>query len=386
MTISLVKRLDRLPDDVLLLIIEDLTIDDFFSLRQASRTICILVSAFEHVATSVVAKRTFPGARLLLRPPPDGKCTIQWLKDRIPRYLAAVVVDRYRFSFRGSTGQCDPGCTVGGWGMPAEDPLSGPFRCRICRGWRILKTLSNISREVCAILEAEMPQLSWLSRLREAWSDPQPDLGAELNLLRLREQLVLKRRRAYLRTLTRSDAIDFLSMEMLLCAAFKTKHDCEPLAGLQSFYMSINGDLEPPSDNCFDWGGDTRRSHSGGNSWVNWYIFHEGPTLFWKQWCPNDTACSPRTGPLIHDELLAAWEAENDKSADIKRQGEWRLRRMIRSRQTSWRDHPYIEYSAYDPISYFREYEREKARQQQGRAHAVEETMTNVEYFIDSTH
>lgn len=313
------KRLDSLPDHALLLIVQELTIDDFFSLRQTNRALCTLISSFEQATTLAVAKRTFPNARLLLRPPQDGRYTIQWLKGLIPKQLAAIVVDRYRFGLEGAMGQRRgrPGTKWPPYGIPAEDLLGDHFRARIGRGWCVFKTFSNISQAVYAMHATEIPRLPirlWLPRLKLGHSNP------ELMLIRRLERLILERRLRYLRSLARADVTNYYLLRGLLRSAFLTKHDMDPIS-LFGPYRTFDGKPEPPEDDYFDWGGDRRRSvlELSSQSWVDWFILHKGPTLFWKQWRRNSGSDFQKSGSLIHDELLRAWSVRG-QGVEIRRE------------------------------------------------------------------
>jgi hypothetical protein len=122
---------------ILLQIIEALDIDALLSLRLTTRAIHDLFSRYESSIAQAVARVTFSTSRLLLRSLPDGKFTINWLIDLIPKQLVTIAVERWFPWFESNTD----------WEIPAEDPFSDPLRERVTHAWRILEQLSSISKK-----------------------------------------------------------------------------------------------------------------------------------------------------------------------------------------------------------------------------------------------
>jgi hypothetical protein len=115
----------------------------------------------------------------------------------------------------------------------------------------------------------------------------------EFEVFRQREDLILKRRLEYIKNLTDDLAKDYKLMFMLLSSVFRTS-------------VSNYGDDFKPW--IFDWGCgiDGQRLLRRGNSWLTWFILHEGPDLFWQQWwaLPSDRA---ETKNYIRDRSIVFW-------------------------------------------------------------------------------
>jgi hypothetical protein len=147
--------LSALPPEILIPICQQLHLQDLLAFRLTSRHISLVVSTHSPVIAPVVARNQFPYATLLLRAPKSGCHDLTWLQSLVPKYLAAVLVDRARLTpstFQNYVPH-----------IPAESPLGDTLRARVENGWRILKQLSDISKDVYALPGDEFLPTSTLS-------------------------------------------------------------------------------------------------------------------------------------------------------------------------------------------------------------------------------
>lgn len=121
--------------------------------------------------------------------------------------------------------------------------------------------------------------------------------------------MIVEQRLLYLKHLDAQIISDYHFMYSLLLAAFRTNHD-PPSAALMGHNWTRKHD---GALHRLDWSGDDGRRLHKGNSWVNWFIMHEGPPLFWKQW-KGDTE-----EKFIRNRVLQAWSFRLEQQIAIKR-------------------------------------------------------------------
>ncbi|KAF2872879.1 hypothetical protein BDV95DRAFT_490971 [Massariosphaeria phaeospora] len=174
------------------------------------------------------------------------------------------------------------------YGIPAEDPYGDDLRARIASGWRVLRRLSQISQEVYGLPAKTVLK----SRTDIAWKVVHPS-RFESEVVNQREDIIFKRRMEYIKNLPGKLAEDYKMMFMLLSSAFRSP-------------ISNYGEAYTPW--VFDWscGIDGQRLLRRGQSWVTWFVLHEGPDLFRDQWwnLPHDLE---ETKNHIRDRLINAW-------------------------------------------------------------------------------
>lgn len=373
---------DRLPAELILPIVKRCTIFDLHSLRLTSRALCEVIATHIAVIAPAVAQRTFPRARRLLRRPPQY--TLKWLNDLIPLQLAAIVVDRYRYSHL-LWQQLDR------FGIPAEDEDGDELRLRVAHGWRILKRLSDISKEVYSLPEEHLPPPPPPPRARGGVTEAKKMLKRLFPLTRSsngrqtardevpesvvrRECLVLQRRKDFTRTRTRLDRADLHLMLRLLYAAFRADQY------LGSFTCGFGPRPPRCGPNFFDWAGEDEMRLFSKKSWVHWFILHEGPSLFLAQWTMSDDG--PR--PIVRDRLLQAWadRKSQEQRISLETDSAWEVLQV-------WEAVPQplsgVGILPDDPFPYIEQYAEVKVRRRKnsGIEPAPEETMDDMLYFID---
>lgn len=72
LSLSRRQELLRLPDEILVLIFECCDIDSLLALRLTCRAFRTLITTYESTIVQAVARSTFPGCKLILRPPQDA--------------------------------------------------------------------------------------------------------------------------------------------------------------------------------------------------------------------------------------------------------------------------------------------------------------------------
>ncbi|KAL1636352.1 hypothetical protein SLS58_009845 [Diplodia intermedia] len=304
--------LSRLPDEVLILIIERCDIDALLQLRLTCRAFRSLIATYESTIVQEVARTTFPGCKLILRPPEDhdllkSPYTLDWLTGLIPRHLAAIVVDRHRYC-----GTPLPALD----GVPAEDEIGDEVRAHIAHGFSILETLSLIAQDVedtpDSKIESKLPpelvsrgppaprwrkytpNRVYRQTKRALWSWRRPQESAEKKrraVLQRRQDLITALQCNFIhKRLTPDEAADFDAMWTVLRMAFQHHR-----------YFNIGVPL-------FDWGKPDRRDVFWGNSWVNWYVLRAGATFWWRNyWLKSVRVAaaggSTSTGTLLLDDF-----------------------------------------------------------------------------------
>lgn len=237
---------DELPDDVLILIFSQCRIDELLALRlTCSKSRSIIHDYFTTIAPSV-ARSSFPLSDLLLAPPNHPSLyTLNWLKGLVPQQLASILVDRHRFSHEWSQQR---------YGIPAEDPYGNVLRTRVANGWCALRRLSNISDEVYSLHAKSVLK----STTDLAWRVVHPS-RFKFEVFRQREDMILKRRLEYIKSMPDDLAKDYKLMFMLLSSAFRTS------------ISNYGNDYKPW---IFDWGCgiDGQRLLRRGNSWLTWLV------------------------------------------------------------------------------------------------------------------
>ncbi|KAF2638787.1 hypothetical protein P280DRAFT_470833 [Massarina eburnea CBS 473.64] len=366
------RRFNELPDDILILIFSHCRIDELFTLRLTSSKARDIIAEYITTIAPCAARSTFPHCELLLTPLADpGAYTVEWLKGLIAQHLAAVLVDRHRFSH---------GWTEQRYGIPAEDAYGEELRSRVANGWRVLRRLSGISADVYTLGAKDVLK----SRTDLAWKVVHP-ARYEFEVFKQREDLVLERRLEYIDQLSDDMAKDYKLMFMLLSSAFRTS-------------ISNLGDDHKPW--IFDWscGIDGQRLLRRGNSWLTWFVLHEGPQLFWNQWwslCPD----APGTKNHIRDRSIEAWFGRtkitsedfirqfipdkwndvNQKWHDIQRDYATQVQKAMEEKAAASSS----SFRAVNPIRYFTQYAECRQLRLESGVPAAPETLSRVPFYID---
>jgi hypothetical protein len=301
----IMHTLATLPDDILILICQHILLQDIFHLRQTARRLAALVLSYDiHISLSI-ARNTFPDANLLLRVP-VGTHDFSWLKSLVPKFFAAVLVDKLRAA--------SPDYFMDYYGVPAESEWGDGPRARVETGCRVFKRLSDISQEVYKLPDLRVPRRPLKERVSRAIRLRYRSVkvnDSALDLVERRERLVSKRRLVYLNDLDRQDIKDYVFMFTILLTAFETNYDGASVRYAPADKKTYDG------PHNYDWGGD-RGADTGkriyhANSWVNSFLLNQGPMLFWHQWY------SRKEDYEVKEVILRAWKERSKEQIQIER-------------------------------------------------------------------
>jgi hypothetical protein len=425
----------QLPVEIIELVFRHTVIDDLLSLRLVCHSFRTIIDARIESLGKQVARNTFPKARLLLRPSPNGICDFKWLKSLIPKRLAAIIVDKHRN--RNRNRNRNYGVVTG---IPAEEVFGDELRSKVENGWRVFKRLSNISKTVYTMPENELPPIESeidfeeysarkladiLKDLKvnatgpattadlQVETEKQPvDTGSsksatilsrcfrrlrrkarlqsgsfgipvsnldlllkfqrsKILIIEKREHLIWKRSTQFIGELPFQDSSDYGLLHSLLFWPFQNATLLQPpraVYGGDSPFVIFAFDFNWAVDRI--WQGRTIWDASAinlirANSWVNWYLLHEGPDMFWTQWNgeTQDDRCN-----YIRDKLRLAWAERKEAQIAVERRFAIYVNNTMRI-QASWKhgrywqapcfESSYRGYSSDSTLTFYQKYRNE---------------------------
>jgi hypothetical protein len=341
-----------LPEDVLILVYSQCRIDEIFALRLTSTRTRNLIDEYIRTIAPSVARSTCPLNDHLLakHADPASPLTFSGLKALIPAQLASILVDRHRIADEWLQSR---------YGIPAEDAFGDALRERVANGWRVLRVLSNISRQECA-LNAKDTRKSPSDLANKVFRPAH----FKLELSKQTEDVILQRRLDYVAQLEPRQAQDYKVMFTLLSSAFSTS-------------ISNLGEEHEPWPFDFGDGIDGQRELRKGKSWLSWYVLAEGPDLFWQQWwsLPVEHAA---TRNYIRDHAIATFANTPTKLSDHQRILARRLQKAVNERA--------LLDSAFDqsnPVRYFSQYAEHRLRRREAGLPPAKETLEKVPFMIN---
>jgi hypothetical protein len=341
-----------LPDDILILIGSQCRIDELITLRLTCAKTRSLIDEYITTIAPSVARSTFPLSDHLLSRCVDTRVpfTFPSLKALVPEQLASILVDRHRVADEWLQSR---------YGIPAEDTFGDELRDRITSGWRVLRDLSNISRQVYA-MNARGTRMTPGDFANKVF---RPTLF-KLEALKHIEDIILQRRLEYLASLEPKRAQDYKLMFTLLSSAFSTS-----ISNIGKEHVSW------PFD--FGEGIDGQRELRKGKTWLSWYVLAEGPDLFWRQWwsLPHD---APTTKNHIRDRAVEAFAATPEKLSDHQRT-------LARTFQEAVNEHALLM-SAFDesnPVRFFARYAEHRISRRQAGLPPAREILQHVPFLVN---
>ncbi|KAF2247683.1 hypothetical protein BU26DRAFT_429771 [Trematosphaeria pertusa] len=205
--------------------------------------------------------------------------------------------------------------------------------------------------------------------MNRAWKVVHPS-RYNFDVFKQREDLILSRRLEYIKDLSDELAKDYKLTFMLLSSAFRTS-------------ISNYGDDYKPW--IFDWGCgiDGQRLLRRGNSWLTWFVLHEGPQLFWDQWWSLSPDCAA-TKNHIRDRSIEAWflpkewNDVNEKWHDIQRDYAFKVQKAMEEKAAINSD-----FMSVNPIGYFTQYAEIRRLREQTGSPPVAETLSHVPFHVD---
>ncbi|KAK8156505.1 hypothetical protein IWX90DRAFT_496910 [Phyllosticta citrichinensis] len=320
LSLSRRQELFRLPDEILVLIFESCDIDSLLALRLTCRAFRTLITTYESTIVQAVARSTFPGCKLILRPPQDqdpqrSPYDLKWLTGLIPQFLAAIIVDRHRY--------CGAPLPMLD-GIPAEDEIGDEIRQHVAHGFRILEALSLITQYV-----EETPDSKIESKLPAALVSrtpvPRPRFSIKHNRVfrayrkttralsswrRPQETAERKRRALFQRRqdLTTTLQCHFIQKRLSpdAAASFDAMWTILRTAFAHHRYFD-DGYNSSAGGGVLDWGKPDRRDVFNDNSWANWFVLRAGASFWWRYYWVNrpDTKFDP-TQPSAYARRLNA--------------------------------------------------------------------------------
>ncbi|KAK7529831.1 uncharacterized protein J3D65DRAFT_159399 [Phyllosticta citribraziliensis] len=326
LSLSRRQELFRLPDEILVLIFESCDIDSLLALRLTCRAFRTLITTYESTIVQAVARSTFPGCKLILRPPqaqdqdqdPDPQTSpydLKWLTGLIPQFLAAIIVDRHRY--------CGAPLPMLD-GIPAEDEIGDEIRQHVAHGFRILEALSLIAQYV-----EETPDSKIESKLPAALVSrtpvPRPRFSIKHNRVfrayrkttralsswRRPQETAERKKRALLQRrqdLTTTLQCHFIQKRLSpdAAAAFDAMWTILRTAFAHHRYFD-DGYNSSAGGGVLDWGKPDRRDVFNDNSWANWFVLRAGASFWWRYYWVNrpDTKFDP-TQPSAYARRLNA--------------------------------------------------------------------------------
>ncbi|PSN65317.1 hypothetical protein BS50DRAFT_497039 [Corynespora cassiicola Philippines] len=217
-----------------------------------------------------------------------------------------------------------------------------------------------------------------------AWKVVHPS-RFKFEVFRQKEDLILKRRLEYIKELPVELARDYKLMFMLLSSAFRTS------------VSNYGEDFKPW---LFDWGCgiDGQRLLRRGNSWLTWFVLHEGPELFWNQWWSLAPELSS-TKNHIRDRSIEAWFGKtkitpedfirqflpkewndvDEKAHDIQRDNARTVQKTMEEKAASGLG----DFGAVNPIVYFTQYAERRQSRDELEVAPVAETLSHVNFHVD---
>ena len=249
----------------------------------------------------------------------------------------------------------------------------------MANGWRVLQHLSSISEEVYNLDARDVLK----STTNFAWRLVHP-ARYKFEVFRQREDMILGRRLRFINAIPDAMARDYKLMFMLLSSAFRT---------------SISNYGEDHKPWIFDWsmGIDGQRLLRRGNSWLTWFVLHEGPRLFWQQWWFLSPE-APETKNHIRDRSIEAWLGKanmgpedfirqflprewndvNEKWHEIQRDYAYKVQKAIEDKAATSSD-----FTSVNPILYFTQYaECRRLREASGEV-IIPEVLEHVPFHVD---
>ncbi|KAL1613276.1 hypothetical protein SLS60_001508 [Paraconiothyrium brasiliense] len=348
------------PTELQILIFQHVTLIDLFSLRFVSRQISELIGSHINAIAPSIASKVFSQAKRMLRVAPEEPLDFAWLKSLVPKYLAAVMLDRFVLAthYPGRT-RC----------IPAESDFGDGLREGLVKGIRVWKDLANISKDIYALPnEVVFSKTSGKNILRFLTS---PVTQMAKSATEHRENLILQRRIEYLQQKTPGDLGYFKIAMFLVHSAFRTKHD-KVISGTERMYDG------PDHFDWFvkEWRSDPQnRVLEEGNSWANWAILHEGPWLFYQQWSPENST-SPH---IARGKMLSMWREQGPEDAKIRRNA------VIRLRDEFFKDgfHRPSDDRLNEPLEVFAQIDSGELSRVRGKEPLPHIWMDDVSYFIN---
>ncbi|KAH7079886.1 hypothetical protein BKA63DRAFT_505252 [Paraphoma chrysanthemicola] len=333
-------RLHELPDDILITIFTCCDLDTIFAARLTCITFSIVISTYIKTIAPKAARNTYPSCEILLKPPED-EYGLKWLRSLVPAHLASVALDKDKLRRYPYINSGYP------YGIPCESDCAEAiyWRASVANGWRVLRSLYLISKEVYAKSDDELKRPNTLrrassgvrgSRFWQAISCPYPGCtehgmkhvfevkprrnsaepveGQAIERIRNRESIILERRLAFIDQLPTQDLLSYVYLWRLLLWTFRPYRKPGVIEYEQPEYL--------PASNAAPHASPSSIIHdiSQGCSWLNWYILHIGASPFIQQWSIPTSDSTPPNRNLIRNMIWEGRAARAPHQIEVERE------------------------------------------------------------------
>lgn len=345
---SEIRMLD-LPDDILITIFCHCRIETILALRLTCTSLCAVIRTYVQTIAPSSARTSFPSCNLLLASPVGGY-SVRWLRDLIPAQLASIVLDKDKL-------RRHPYVNSGFlYGIPSESACTEAryWRQRLTNAWRVLRSFYLLSASVYSSFEDECKRPTAFrkvsggvrtSRIWQAVScqyagctehgikhvfgskrrrdshDSQrqeqkdsKDLNDSVAEVRRKEAQVLKKRLAYMKTLSDQDLLDYLYLWRILMHVFRPYR--QPEITVYDFTQGWPSQSSIPRPSWATITGDIAQ----GCSWLNWFVLHAGTDPFFKQWALPSAPSDCVTSNYVRNTIWRAWNTRSTHQIEIERE------------------------------------------------------------------
>ncbi|KAJ4988125.1 hypothetical protein SVAN01_06377 [Stagonosporopsis vannaccii] len=335
-----------LPDDILIPIFSRCRVEEILNLRLTCTSFGAVIRTYIKTIAPASARFSFPDCNLLLAQPKYGY-SLRWLRDLIPAQLASIVLDKDKL-------RRHPYINSGFlYGIPSESACTEAlyWRHRLANGWRVLRSFHLISASVYSNCDNETKRPNALrkvsggvktSRLWQAVSCQyagctehgikyvfgtktrrdshdsqnleQKDSKDPILEVRRKETHVLRKRLAFMNTLSDQDLLDYVYLWRILLHVFRPYS--KPGITVYDFTQGWHAQCSIPHPNWPTMISDIAQ----GCSWLNWFVLHLGTDPFLTQWTLPPTSPTCVTSNHIRNTIWRAWNTRSTHQIEIERE------------------------------------------------------------------
>jgi hypothetical protein len=366
----------KLPDEILLIVVSFLSAPDFFNFRQTNRRLGSLGQ--EKTVVPVVAENTIRSLDLPESLLSEAYSSVKDLTPLIPRWMATLIVDKFHdFS------NCHESTQRGQYGFVPDDPGGDKARQVVKDGLCTWKELSDLSKRNPSRRSVNMPPKEARRRilleklaLTKLWRSPQSSTESTISAI---EELVYRDQAYYLSDLQQRDRLalieaarNFRLTIFLVLQCIRTTYNQGRVRSLDwpdeapghihrenkaNYWNDLSRSVHdigtpfyPTPPGYFDWHQKSRKGWDASHrlyvdgpqwqdghdpSWVLYFLLHRGPVMFFEQWSGRKPA------DYVRGLMLKAWDERHEKQIAIEREYGGKLLRMAEELARSARP-PYI--------------------------------------------
>lgn len=339
-------RILDLPDDILISIFSRCNVETILTLRLTCPSFDAVIRTYIRTIAPASARVSFPDCNLLLATPKNGH-SFRWLRDLIPAQLASIILDKDKL-------RRHPYVNSGFlYGVPSESACAEAvyWRQRLANGWRVLRSFHLISASVYSSCDDDSKRpnafrkVSGGVRTSRIWqavscqyagctehgvkhvfgrknrreSDDsqgpeQQDSRDPITEVRRKETQVLRKRLAFMKTISDQHLLDYIYLWRILLHVFRPYR--KPGITVYDFTQSWHSHSSIPRPSWPTMISDIAQ----GCSWLNWFILHVGTDPFLTQWTLSPTSPTCDTSNHVRNTIWQAWNARSTHQIEIERE------------------------------------------------------------------